>query len=43
MLAHAPAAGAGVESPEFYKLIQEQAPRRYLASKPKGPQAAMQG
>jgi len=26
-----------IESPEFYKLIQEQATRRYLASKPKGP------
>ena len=26
-----------IESAEFYKLIQEQAMRRYLASKPKGP------
>jgi integrase/recombinase XerD len=26
-----------IESPEFYKLIQEQATRRYLASKAKAP------
>ena len=36
-LAHPRAARERIESPEFYKLIQEQATRRYLATKAKAP------